>query len=188
MYALLRKRLLPVIMAALLLLTTACGRVVPAAEGDTGDAGADKPAAVTDKEAGANGETAPQKTDSNRMNALLAAFEAKGLRVGEVEVPDSSVIGSLYGCLAQYNVMLDDHLIIFMEFDMNNLDSTAEKLINSVREDGEYWKTDEPAWHHGEFVMMGAASQLESGEVVAEFKTEEHPKFDTLLDVFINFK
>jgi len=94
----------------------------------------------------------------------------------------------MYGCINQYIVILDDEQFMVLEYDLENLNSTAESYMEFIDENGYDAKTNDPAWHNGEFLLRNSFSVLENGEVKAEFSVNGHPKRVQILEAFQAFE
>ena len=111
-----------------------------------------------------------------------------GINAEVKEKRSSSTLNSMYGCINQYTVLLDDEQFMLLEYELKNLNSTAERYLKFIDENGYDSKTSDPAWYNQEFLLINTFSVLENGAVVAEFQVTEHPKSEQILEVFQSFK
>jgi|LSQX01.3.fsa_nt_gb hypothetical protein len=145
-------------------------------------------------EKSSNGKTADSKQtvisekSSARIDDLVKAWGAAGINAEVKEKSSDSTLNSMYGCINQYRVSLDDEQILLLEYDLENLNSTAERYLQFIDDNGYDSKTNDPAWHNQEFLLRNTCSVLENGAVVAEFLITEHPKSKQILEVFQSFK
>ncbi len=133
-------------------------------------------------------QTVTSEKNSARIDDLVKAWDAAGINAELKEKSSSSTLNSMYGCLNQYMVLLDDEQFMLLEYDLKNLNSTAERYIKFIDENGYDSKTNDPAWHNQEFLLTNTCSVLENGAVVAEFQVTEHQKSEQILEVFQSFK
>ncbi len=152
---------------------TSCG---DAPEKTSGGKTADSKQTVTSEKSGA------------RIDDLVKAWAAAGLNAEVKEKSSSSTLNSMYGCINQYTVLLDDEQFMLFEYELKNLNSTAEIYLKFIDENGYDSKTNDPAWHNQEFLLRNTCSVLENGAVVAQFLVTEHPKSEQILEVFQAFK
>lgn len=132
-------------------------------------------------------QTASTKKNNERIDDLVKAWSGAGINAEVKEKSSSSTINSMYGCINQYIVVLDDEQIMLLEYEQKNLNSTAERYLKFIDENGYDSKTNDPAWHNQEFLMRNTSKVIENGEVVAEFMVTEHPKSEKILEVFQSF-
>ncbi len=159
--------------AVSVLILTACGDVP---EKSSDDKTADSKQTVISEKSGA------------RIDDLIEAWGAAGINAEVKEKSSSSTLNSMYGCINQYTVLLDDEQFILLEYELKDLNSTAERYLKFIDENGYDSKTNDPAWHNQEFLLRNTFSVLENGKAVAEFQVTEHPKSEQILEVFQSFK
>jgi len=128
-------------------------------------------------------QTVKSEKNSARIDDLVKAWVAAGINAEVKEKNSSSTLNSMYGCIIQYTVFLDDEQFMLFEYELNNLNSTAERYLKFIDENGYDSKTNDPAWHNQEFLLRNTFSVLENGAVVAEFQVTEHPKSEQILEV-----
>ena len=133
-------------------------------------------------------QTVKSEKNSARIDDLVKAWVAAGINAEVKEKNSSSTLNSMYGCINQYTVLLDDEQFMLFEYELKNLNSTAERYLKFIDENGYDSKTNDPAWHNQEFLLRNTFSVLENGKVVAEFLVTEHPKSEQILEVFQAFK
>lgn len=134
-------------------------------------------------------ETAPQATESAaRIEQLLKAWSDAGLKAEMKEALRSNTINSAYGSSRHYQLNLNDRMVVVLEFDLDNLNSTGTNFLEFVEKNGYVRRTDEPAWRSGEFVLLDTATLIENGEVVQKFSLKEHPDRDRILETFKSFQ
>ena len=148
----------------------------------------DAPEKISDVKKGNSEQTVTSEKNSARIDDLVKAWDAAGINAELKEKSSSSTLNSMYGCINQYMVLLDDEQFMLLEYDLKNLTSTAERYIKFIDENGYDSKTNDPAWHNQEFLLTNTCSVLENGAVVAEFQVTEHPKSEQILEVFQSFK
>lgn len=140
-------------------------------------------------EAPAPQETAPQATASAaRIDELLKAWSNAGLKTEMKEELRSNTINSTYGSSRHYQLNLNDRMVVVLEFDLENLNSTGTNFLTFVEENGYIRRTNEPAWRSGEFVLLDTAARIENGEVTQKFSLKEHPDRDRILEAFKSFQ
>jgi len=89
---------------------------------------------------------------------LVKAWDAAGINAELKEKSSSSTLNSMYGCINQYMVLLDDEQFMLLEYDLKNLNSTAERYIKFIDENGY-----EQEYRNGEFqygMKKSAAAEL----------------------------
>ncbi|MHB1356806.1 MAG: hypothetical protein ACYCZF_12630 [Anaerolineae bacterium] len=128
------------------------------------------------------------KASNSRIDQLLGAWSDAGLKTELRETLNSPTINAMYGCIRMYHVFLDDRMAIVLEFDLQNLNSTAKSQLDYIDKNGTERRSDEPAWRNQEFVLLNHAVVLENGEAIAEFNVTEHPASEQLLEAFSAFK
>lgn len=133
-------------------------------------------------------QTVTSEKSSARIDDLVKAWGTAGINAEVKEKSSSSTLNSMYGCINQYTVLLDDEQFMLLEYDLKNLNSTAERYLKFIDENGYDSKTSDPAWHNKEFLLINTYSVLENGAAVAEFQVTEHPKSEQILEVFQSFK
>lgn len=148
----------------------------------------DAPEKPSDSKTADSKQTVISKKSSARIDDLVKAWGAAGINAEVKEKSSSSTLNSMYGCINQYTVLLDDEQFMLLEYDLKNLNSTAERYLKFIDENGYDSKTSDPAWHNKEFLLRNTYSVLENGAVVAEFQVAEHPKSEQILEVFQSFK
>lgn len=126
--------------------------------------------------------------DGSRIEELVQKWSEAGISANLKEKTSSNTLNSLYGCINQYIVSLDGAQFMVLEYDINNLSSTASDYLQFVDKNGYDSKTSDPAWHSGEFVLKNAFSVIDAGEVVAEYSIQDHPKGTLIIDTFKAFK
>jgi len=131
--------------------------------------------------------TQETKAGGSRIEQLLSAWTAAGLKTELKEEITSAVINAMYGSSRMYHIFLDEQLVIVLEFDLKNLDSTGSSYLEYVDKNGTDRRSGEPAWRNEEFVLVNEASLLENGEVVGKFKVTEHPASEKILETFKSF-
>ncbi|MFN2238526.1 MAG: hypothetical protein ABR524_03985 [Thermoanaerobaculia bacterium] len=130
---------------------------------------------------------APEAADS-RIGQLLQAWNNAGVKAEMQMEHRSDIINSMYGTVRHYEVFLNDHLVIVLEFDPENLNSTGERFLEHVEQNGTVRRTGEKAWRNGEFVLVSAAMRIESGEPVQKYDLENHPEREKILEAFASFE
>lgn len=147
---------------------------------------------ATDKTSEDNKSNPKQSDDSKESNAriddLIEAWSASGIKAEVKEKSSSSTLNSMYGCINQYTVLMDEEQFMLLEYDLENLNNTGERYLKFVDDNGYDSKTNEPAWHNQEFLLMNKGSVLENGKVVDEYFITKHPKSEKILEVFKSFK
>lgn len=133
-------------------------------------------------------QTVTAEKNNARIDDLVKAWSGAGINAEVKEKSSSSTINSMYGCINQYTVVLDDEQIMLLEYNHKNLNSTAERYLKFIDENGYDSKTNDPAWHNQEFLLRNTCKVIENGEVVAEFMVTEHPKSEKILEAFKSFK
>lgn len=146
------------------------------------------PGKVPDDKKTNSGQTATIEENDSRINALVKVWDEAGLNAEIKEKSSSSTLNSMYGCINQYAILLDDQQFTVLEYDLENMNSTAERYLNFIDENGFDSKTDDPTWHNQEFILQNSCSVIENGEVVAEFFIEDHSKSAQILETFQSFK
>ena len=159
--------------AVSVLILTACG---------------DVPEKSSDDKTADSKQTVISEKSSARIDDLVQAWGAAGINAEVKEKSSSSTLNSMYGCINQYTVLLDDEQFMLLEYELKDLNSTAERYLKFIDENGYDSKTNDPAWHNQEFLLRNTFSVLENGAVVAEFQVTEHPKSEQILEVFQSFK
>lgn len=124
----------------------------------------------------------------SRIDALIKAWNEAGIKAQVKEKSSSPTLNSMYGCINQYTVMLDEQQFAVLEYDLKNLNSTAQSYLQFIDKNGYDAKTNDPAWHAGEFLLRNSYSVMESGKAVAKFSVKDHPKSGQILAAFRNFK
>lgn len=133
-------------------------------------------------------ETAPQATESAaRIDQLLKAWSDAGLKAEMKEALRSNTINSTYGSSRHYQLNLNDRIVVVLEFELENLNSTGTNFLEFVEKNGYVRRTNEPAWRSGEFVLLDTATLIEKGEVVQKFSLKDHPDRDQILETFKSF-
>ncbi|NLV17643.1 MAG: hypothetical protein GXY50_10630 [Syntrophomonadaceae bacterium] len=133
-------------------------------------------------------QTSVSEKSSTRINDLVKAWGTAGINAEVKEKSSSSTLNSMYGCSNQYTVLLDNEQFMLLEYDLKNLNSTAERYLKFIDENGYDSKNNDPVWHNEEFVLPNSFSLIENGEVVAEYLITEHPQSEQILDIFQSFK
>lgn len=133
-------------------------------------------------------QPAAAQESSSRIDALVEAWNEAEINAQIKEKTSSSTLNSMYGCISQYTVMLDDEQFMVLEYDLGSSNSTAQRYLKFIDENGYDAKTDDPAWHNGEFLLRNTFSVLENGEVTAEFSVKDHPKSAQVLEAFQAFE
>lgn len=133
-------------------------------------------------------QTVMSEKGGSRIDDLVKAWSEAGINAEVKEKSSSPTLNSMYGCNDQYAVLLDDEQFMLLEYDLKNLNSTAERYIKFIDENGYDSKTNDLAWHNQEFLLTNTCSVLENGAVVAEYQVTEHPKSEQILEVFQSFK
>lgn len=147
----------------------------------------------------ASGKTSDSKTaDSKqtvesgktgeRINNLVEAWNAAGINAEVKAKSSSSTLNSMYGCINQYTVSFDDEQFMILEYDLKYLNKMAENYLQFINVNGYVSKSNDPVWRNQEFLLRNSYQVLESGDVVAEFSVEAHPKGEQIVDVFQSFK
>lgn len=131
--------------------------------------------------------TTANSSDS-RIDKLLKVWSDAGLNVTQKNKLESSTINSMYGCICHYQVYLDNQMVTILEYDLNNLNSTGERYIKFIDDNGYDSKTDDPAWHSQEFILRNTSSVLKDGAFAEKYTIEDHPKRDQILAAFAAFK
>ncbi|MGI5837360.1 MAG: hypothetical protein ACOX87_12860 [Chloroflexota bacterium] len=126
--------------------------------------------------------------DGSRIDALIKAWNDAGVKAQIKEKTSSSTLNSMYGCINQYTVVLDEQQFAVLEYDLNNLNSTAQSYLQFIDKNGYDAKTNDPAWHKEEFLLRNSYSVMESGKAVAKFSVKDHPKSEQILAAFQAFK
>jgi len=148
----------------------------------------DVPEKTSDDKKANSEQTVISEKNSARIDDLVRAWSAAGINAEVKEKSSDSTLNSMYGCINQYTVLLDDEQFMIFEYDLKDLNSTAERYLKFIDKNGYDPKTDDPAWHNQEFLLRNTYSVLENGAVVAEFQVTEHPKSEQILEVFQSFK
>jgi hypothetical protein len=148
----------------------------------------DAPEKTSDGKRANSEQTVISEKNSSRINDLVKAWSMAGINAEIKEKSSSSTLNSMYGCINQYTVLLDDEQFMLFEYELKNLNSTAENYLKFIDEHGYNSKTNDPAWRNEEFVLQNSFSLIENGKVVAKFLVKEHPKSAKLLEVFQSFK
>lgn len=134
-------------------------------------------------------ETAPQAIASgDRIDQLLKAWSDAGLNAELRSEHRSATINSMYGTVRHYEVFLNDHLVIVLEFDPENLNSTGTRFLENVEQNGTVRRTGEKAWRSGEFVLTSEATRLENGTAVEKYDLGDHPERETIIATFAAFE
>lgn len=120
-------------------------------------------------------EPPAQEATAEGAAKVVEAWEAAGL-TAEL-MPDTgtkNVAVNMFGAENGYQILVGDQPVIVLEYDLSNLNGSAESFLKTVDEKGINVKTDEPAWRSGPFVLMGTS----------EASIDEHPNKDALLEAF----
>lgn len=144
--------------------------------------------AKTESDVQTEAKTDATVTSGSRIQTLTEAWNQAGVKAAIEEESSSAVIKSMYGSIRQYRIALGDELATILEYDLDNLDGTGENYLKYIDENGEDLKTSDPAWHAAEFVLRNTFILLEGGEKKAEYKIEEHPQSQLIIDTFTSFK
>ncbi|MFZ2490683.1 MAG: hypothetical protein WA208_04280 [Thermoanaerobaculia bacterium] len=123
-----------------------------------------------------------------RIEQLLKAWSDAGLKAELRNELRSATINSMYGTVRHYEVFLNDHLVIVLEFDPENLNSTGKRFLEHVEQNGTVQRTGEQAWRSGEFVLTSQATRLENGAAVEKYDLANHPEREKILATFAAFK
>ena len=135
----------------------------------------------------AKATTAP-KSSGSRIDQLLNAWTNAGLRAEIKDEINSDAINAMYGCIREYQVNLDDQMVIILEYDLKNLNNTGKSILDDIDKNGTDPRTDEPAWRNQEFVLLNEAAVIENGDVVAEYQVDSNPAREQILEAFNAFK
>lgn len=126
--------------------------------------------------------------DGSRIGALIKAWNEAGIKAQIKEKTSSSTINSMYGCINQYTVVLDEQQFAVLEYDLKNLNSTAQSYLQFVDKNGYDAKTSDSAWHQEEFLLRNSYSVTENGKAVARFSVKDHPKSGQIVAAFRTFR
>lgn len=129
---------------------------------------------------------APEAAGS-RIEPLLQAWNDAGVKAELRKEHRSSTINAMYGTVRHYEVFLNDHLVIVLEFDPENLDSTGKRVLENVEQKGTLSRTGEQAWRSGEFVLTSKATRIENGEA-EKYDLKDHPERETIIATFAAFE
>lgn len=136
----------------------------------------------------AEAPAAAPETAGSRIEQLLKAWSDAGLKAELRNEMRSATINSMYGTVRHYEVFLDDHLVIVLEFDPGNLNSTGKRFLEHVEQKGTVQRTGEKAWRSGEFVLTSEATRLESGTAAQRYDLGNHPEREKILATFAAFE
>jgi hypothetical protein len=130
---------------------------------------------------------APEAAGS-RIEQLLQAWNRAGVKAELRNELRSATINSMYGTVRHYEVLLDGHMVIVLEFDPENLNSTGKSFLENVEQNGTVRRTGESAWRSGEFVLTSQATRIENGDVVQKYDLKDHPEREKILAAFAAFE
>jgi hypothetical protein len=131
--------------------------------------------------------TAAPVPEAARIEQLLQAWSSAGVKAELRNEHRSATINSMYGTVRHYEVLLDDHMVIVLEFDPENLNSTGKSFLEHVEQNGTVRRTGENAWRNGEFVLTSEAIRIENGEIVQKYDLGNHPEREKILAAFAAF-
>lgn len=133
-------------------------------------------------------EAAAPEVASSRIEQLLQSWTSGGLKSELRNEHRSATINSMYGTVRHYEVLLNDHMVIVLEFDLENLNTTGRSFLEHVEQNGTVRRTGEKAWRSAEFVLTSEATHLENGAVIAKYDLANHPEREKILATFAAFE
>jgi len=146
---------------------------------------------ATEAQAAVENESKPVAAEvkaEGRIMGLIQAWTNAGISAEFVETTENATLNMLFGSTKQHLVKLEDQQFMVFEYDLNDLSGTATSVLEYADKQGRDLKSDDPVWHNQEFLLRNTYSELENGEVVNEYKIEDHPKSQQILEVFKAFK
>lgn len=118
----------------------------------------------------------------------MKAWSDAGIKTELHNAMRSKTINSMFGCNRHYEVFLNEHMVVVMEYNLEKLDSNGKRTMDFIENNGYEAKSNEPAWRGAEFILSNSASIIESGETVKRFKMTEHPDREKILATFKAFR